>query len=51
METRLLQLELNMEAAKRDIDELKQLIMDLSYMINNLQTQVNHLADLQGKTL
>lgn len=51
METRLLQLELNMEAAKRDIEELKQLIMDLSYMLNQLQTQVNYLADLQGKRL
>jgi uncharacterized coiled-coil protein SlyX len=51
METRLLQLELSMDAAKRDIEELKQLIMDLSYMVNSMQTQVTHLIDLKGKRL
>jgi len=25
--------------------------MDLSYMVNQLQTQVNHLTDLNGKRL
>jgi len=51
MQTRLLQLELSMDAAKRDIQEIKQLLMDLSYMVNQLQTQVNHLTDLNGKRL
>jgi uncharacterized coiled-coil protein SlyX len=49
METRLLQLELSMDAAKRDIEELKQLLMDLSYMVNQMQTQVNYLMDGKGK--
>jgi uncharacterized coiled-coil protein SlyX len=49
METRLLQLELSMDAAKRDLDELKQLLMDLSYMVNQIQTQVNYLMDGKGK--
>lgn len=51
MEKKLLQLELDMDAAKRDIEELKQLILDLSYMVNQMQTQVNHLIDLKGKSL
>lgn len=44
METRLLQLELDMEAAKRDIEELKQLIMDLSYMVNQLNDKIKVLS-------
>ena len=51
MEKKLLQLELDMDAAKRDIEELKQLILDLSYMVNQMQTKVNYLIDLKGKSL
>jgi uncharacterized coiled-coil protein SlyX len=49
MEARLLQLELSMDSAKRDLDELKQLLSDLSYMVNQMQTQVNYLIDGKGK--
>ena len=45
METRLLQLELSMDAAKRDLAELKELMNTLSYLINNLQIQINDLVD------
>lgn len=45
METRLLQLELSMESAKRDLEELKELMSTLTYLINNLQIQINDLVD------
>jgi len=45
MENRLLQLELSMDAAKRDIEEIKQLLMDLSYIVNKLTTNVNDLIE------
>ena len=45
MEARLLQLELSMEAAKRDLEELKELMSTLTYLINNLQIQINDLVD------
>ena len=45
MEARLLQLELSMDAAKRDLEELKDLMNALSYTINNLQIQINDLVD------
>lgn len=45
METRLLQLELSMDAAKRDIDEIKELLMNLSYMVNQLNIQITDLID------
>lgn len=51
METRLLQLELSMDAAKRDIEELKELVKTLSHMVNDIQTQVNYLIDKQPKSL
>ncbi len=43
METRLLQLELSMDAAKRDIDELKELLMNLTFMVNDLSNKINNL--------
>jgi len=45
MEARLLQLELSMEHAQRDLEELKELMIKLSHLINNLQIQINDLVD------
>jgi hypothetical protein len=45
METRLLQLELSMDAAKRDIEELKELIINLTFMVNDLNTKIINLSN------
>jgi uncharacterized coiled-coil protein SlyX len=45
METRLLQLELSMDAAKRDIDELKDLITNLTFMVTQLNDKINLLTN------
>lgn len=45
METRLLQLELSMDAAKRDIEELKELLMNLTYMVTELNDKINLLSN------
>jgi uncharacterized coiled-coil protein SlyX len=45
METRLLQLELSMDAAKRDIEELKELVTNLTFMVNQLNTSINDLIE------
>jgi uncharacterized coiled-coil protein SlyX len=45
METRLLQLELSMDAAKRDIEELKELLMNLTFMVNELNNKINLLSN------
>ena len=45
METRLLQLELSMDAAKRDIEELKELLMNLTFMVNELNDKINLLTN------
>jgi uncharacterized coiled-coil protein SlyX len=45
METRILQLELSMDAAKRDIDELKELLMNLTFMVNDLSNKINYLTN------
>jgi len=45
MEARLLQLELSMDAAKRDIEELKEMIMNLTFMLTQLNTSVNDLIE------
>jgi hypothetical protein len=45
METRILQLELSMDAAKRDIEELKELLMNLTFMVNQLNTSINDLIE------
>jgi uncharacterized coiled-coil protein SlyX len=44
METRILQLELSMDAAKRDIEELKELLMNLTFMVNELNNKINTLS-------
>jgi uncharacterized coiled-coil protein SlyX len=45
METRLLQLELSMDAAKRDIEELKEIVINLTFMVNQLNTNIKDLID------
>ena len=45
METRLLQLELSMDAAKRDIEELRELLVNLTYMVNKLNENITDLID------
>jgi uncharacterized coiled-coil protein SlyX len=45
METRLLQLELSMDAAKRDIDELKELLTNLTFMVTQLNDKINLLSN------
>jgi uncharacterized coiled-coil protein SlyX len=45
MEQRIFDLELKMEHAQRDIEELKELMSTLSFLINNLQIQINDLID------
>lgn len=45
MEARLLQLELSMDAAKRDIEELKEMLMNLTFMVNELHKSVNDLIE------
>ena len=45
METRLLQLELSMDAAKRDIDELKELLINLTFMVNDLNDKLSLLSN------
>jgi uncharacterized coiled-coil protein SlyX len=45
METRILQLELSMDAAKRDIEELKELLINLTFMVNELNDKINLLSN------
>jgi uncharacterized coiled-coil protein SlyX len=45
MEARLLQLELSMDAAKRDIEELKDLLINLTFMVNQLNDKINILSN------
>jgi uncharacterized coiled-coil protein SlyX len=45
METRILDLELKMEHAQRDLEELKELMNTLAFLINNLQIQINDLIE------
>jgi uncharacterized coiled-coil protein SlyX len=45
METRILQLELSMDAAKRDIEELKELLINLTFMVNQLNDKINNLSN------
>ena len=45
MEARILDLELKMEHSQRDIEELKEMIRTLSFLVNNLQIQINDLIE------
>lgn len=45
IETRLFDLELKMEHAQRDLEELKELVKKLSFSIADLQLQIIDLID------
>jgi len=45
MEDRLLQLELDMGNAKRDIEELRDIIIALSYTINDIDKKINKFLE------
>jgi uncharacterized coiled-coil protein SlyX len=45
MDARLLDLELKMEHAQRDIEELKDLLLTLTHNIYDIQHQINDLID------
>jgi len=45
MEARLLQLELSMDAAKRDIEELKEMLTNLMFVVNELNASVKDLIE------
>jgi len=47
METKLLQLELDMERAKRDIDELRDIVIALSYTIHQIDEKITKYLDGQ----
>lgn len=49
MEDRILQLELSMEHAKRDIDELRDILIQLSYTINDIDKKINQFLDGKGE--
>lgn len=51
VKNRLLDLELKMESQERELSELKTIMLNLSVMINNMQTQLNNLLDKQPKSL
>jgi uncharacterized coiled-coil protein SlyX len=48
---RLLDLELKIEHQEKDLSELKSLMVQLSLMVNNMQTQINHLISKEQKSL
>jgi hypothetical protein len=45
METRLIQLELSMDSAKRDIEELKEMLTNLMFVVSELNTSVKDLIE------
>jgi len=45
MEQRIFELELKMEHAQKDLEEIKELIRTLSFLINDMQTQINDLIE------
>jgi hypothetical protein len=45
METKILQLELDMERAKRDIDEIRDIVISLSYTINDIDKKITQFLD------
>ena len=51
VKNRLLDLELKIEVQERDLSELKSMMLELSLMIHNMQTQMNNLLDKQQKGL
>lgn len=51
VKNRLLDLELKIEVQERELSELKTMLLELSLMIHNMQTQMNNLLDKQQKGL
>ena len=51
MEQRIFELELKMEHAQRDLEELKELLLTLSHLVHSIQTEINYLIDSKGKSL
>ena len=51
VKNRMLDLELKMETTQRELSELKSLVLELSIMVNKMQTQLNILLDKQPKGL
>lgn len=51
VKNRLLDLELKIEVQERELSELKSILLELSLMIHNMQTQINNLLDKQPKGL
>ena len=45
MEQRIFELELKMEHAQKDLEELKQIIRTISFMINEMKVQINDLIE------
>ena len=45
METKILQLELDMERAKRDIDELRDIVIALSYTLHQIDEKITKFLD------
>jgi uncharacterized coiled-coil protein SlyX len=45
MKNRILDLELKLEVQERELSELKTMMLELSLMIHNMQTQMNNLLD------
>ena len=45
LETRLLQLELDSEHCKRDIDELREILITLSWTISELDKKIEQLIE------
>ena len=51
VKNRLLDLELKIEVQERELSELKSMLLELSLMVNKMQTQLNILLDKQPKGL
>lgn len=47
MEDKILQLELDMERAKRDIDEIRDIVIALSYTLNDIDKKITKFIDGQ----
>lgn len=48
LDARLLQLELDYQSQKRDLEELKTFVIRISVMVNDIQTQINNLIDVEN---
>lgn len=51
VKNQLLDLELKIEAQRKDFEEIKSIVLNLSVIVNSIQTQLNHILDKQNKGL